>query len=147
VSAAVRGAPVIIVALGGIDALTKGSPHIVRAATEAGARRVLGVVGAGVLQADAAQRRNELPDFPPRFRPIAAAHQALYDALRTSTLDWTLACTPNLVDGEATGAYAATPDYLPPGTGAIPFESVAAFLLAAAVDGRFVRARVGLNGA
>jgi uncharacterized protein len=150
VRAAVPAGATIVVALGGIEALTVGTANIVSAATAAGARRVLGVVGAGVLQADAHRRRHELPDYPARFRPIGAAHEAFHAALRGSSLDWTLACTPNLVDGPANGPYAATADYLPEGTGRIPFATVAAFLLDVAVDERadrrFARMRVGLNG-
>ncbi len=146
VASFVRGDHVIVVTLGRVDALTTGCANIVRAATDAGARRLLGVVGAGVLQADDTRLENQLPDYPPPLRAIGAAHQAFYDALRASPLEWTLACTPRLVDGPRTGAFRATPSWLPEGTGSITTEDVASFLLAAASDGGHVRERVGLNG-
>jgi putative NADH-flavin reductase len=103
-------------------------------------------VGAGVLQADANRLRHELPDYPPHFRVIGAAHKAFYDALNASALDWTLACTPRLLEGPRTDAFRATPSYLPEGTGSITTEDVAAFLLGEAVEPHHVRQRVGLNG-
>ena len=146
VAAVVRSDHTIVVTLGQVDALTIGAGHVIRAAVAAGARRLLGVVGAGVLQADAERFRHELPDYPAPFRVIGAAHKAFFDALQASALDWTLACTPRLVDGPRTGATRVVARYLPEGTGAITTSDVAAFLLAEAVEPRFVRERVGLNG-
>ncbi|HEY8076057.1 MAG TPA: NAD(P)H-binding protein [Labilithrix sp.] len=142
----VRRDDVIVVTLGRVDALTIGCANIVRAAASAGARRLLGVVGAGVLQADATRRRSELPDYPPALRVIGAAHRAFCDALEASALDWTLACTPRLVDGPRTDAFRATSSFLPEGTGSITTEDVASFLLREAIEARHVRERVGLNG-
>ncbi len=146
-SSFVRRDDVVIVTLGRVDALTRGTANVIRAAEAAGARRLLGVVGAGVLQADATRRRNELPDYPDRLREIGAAHQAFYDALLASRLDWTLACTPRLADGARSDAYATKASWLPDGTGTVTTEDVAAFLLAEALEPRHVRERVGLNGA
>jgi putative NADH-flavin reductase len=146
VASVVRPDHVIVVTLGHVEALTSGCANIVRAAVSAGVRRLLGVVGAGVLQADANRLRNEVPDYPPQFRVIGAAHKAFYDALNSSTLDWTLACTPRLLDGPRTDAFRATASYLPEGTGSITTHDVAAFLLGEATEPRYVRQRVGLNG-
>jgi putative NADH-flavin reductase len=136
----------IIVALGGTTALTTGCSNVIRAAMAAGVRRILGVVGAGVLQADAGRLRSELPDYPAPFRAIGAAHRAFYEALRASPLEWTLACTPRLAAGPRTASLRTMVDVLPSGTGVVTTEDVAAFLLEEAGLARFVRARVGLNG-
>jgi putative NADH-flavin reductase len=146
VESAVEPRHVIVITLGGAAALTTGCSNVIRAASAAGARRLLGVVGAGVLQADATRLRHELPDYPPQFRVIGAAHRAFYDALRASPLEWTLACTPRLVDGARTRALRTMGDYLPAGAGSVTTEDVAAFLLTEAARRTFVRARVGLNG-
>jgi len=84
VSASVKADHSVIVTLGGTDAITKGCANVIAAATAAGAKRLLGVVGAGVLQADAKRLRNELPDYPPPLRTIGAAHHAFYESLRAS---------------------------------------------------------------
>jgi putative NADH-flavin reductase len=146
VDAAVGREQVIVVTLGGAAALTTGCSNVIRAAASAGARRVLGVVGAGVLQADAGRLRHERPDYPAQLHAIGAAHRAFYEALRASPLEWTLACTPRLLDGGRTHALRSMADYLPDGTGSVTTEDVAAFLLEEAVHPRFMRARVGLNG-
>ncbi len=146
VRAAVRANQIIVVTLGGAAALTTGCANVIQAASGAGAKRLVGVVGAGVLQADVARRRHELPDYPAQFREIGAAHRAFCDALQSSPLDWMLACTPRLVDAPQTHALRTKADYLPEGTGAVTTEDVAAFLLEQAVRPTFIRSRVGLNG-
>lgn len=146
VASAVHRDQTIVIALGQVEALTTGCANVIRAAEAVGAKRLLGVVGAGVLQADATHLRSELPDYPKQFHVIGAAHKAFHDALAKSSLDWTLACTPRIVDGPRTNAFVAMANYLPEGTGSITTEDVASFLLSDAVEGHHLRTRVGLNG-
>lgn len=135
---------VIVGTLGGIDALAVGYPNIIRAASPG--QRMLALVGAGVLQADGARLRNELPDYPERFRAVGRAHQAVFDGLAASSLDWTLVCAPNIVDGASSGAARAEASFLPDGRGSITTGDVAAFMLDEITHARFSRQRVGLNG-
>jgi len=146
VRSVVREHHVIVIALSGA-AIVNGSANVIRAAELARARRLVGVVGAGVLQADATRLRNQLPDYPPPLRQIGAGHLAFYEALKSSSLDWTLACTPRLVEGPKTDALRMTADYLPGGTGLVTTEDVAAFLLEETLAPRFIGSRVGLNSA
>jgi putative NADH-flavin reductase len=125
--------------------VSTGTANLIAAATARGARRILAVVGAGVLQADAHRLRNELPDYPPFLRPIGAEHMAAYVALRASSLDWTLVAVPNIVDGPATGQFEQQRDYLPAGAGRITTGDIASFLLAEALGAQYARSRVGLN--
>jgi putative NADH-flavin reductase len=136
---------VIVGTLGGEEALTKGYANVVRAATQVGARRLVALVGAGVLQADETTLRNQLPNYPERLRAIGRSHAAAYEALRASSLDWTLVCVPNIVDGAPTGAAKSKASYLPDGKGAITTGDIAAFMLGEITTPRFVRERVGLN--
>jgi len=145
IASSVKREHVIVGTLGGADALTKGYANVVRAATQAGAKRMIALVGAGVLQADEKTRRNELPNYPERLRAIGASHAAVYEALRSSDLDWTLVCVPNIVDGPATGAAKSKASYLPDGKGSITTGDIAAFMLEEITTPRFVRERVGLN--
>ena len=146
VARAVRSEHTLVVTLGGVDSLTTGCDNVVRAAVATGARRLLGVVGAGVLQANATHQRHEMPDYPERFREIGGAHQAFHAAVKGSPLDWTLVCTPRIVDGPRTGAFVTRADYLPDGSGAVSTEDIAALLLEEAIAPRFLRSRVGMNG-
>lgn len=132
----------IVGALGGAEALTKGYANIVRAA---GTRRLIALVGAGVLQADATRLRNQLPEYPPRLREIGAAHQTVYETLRDSSLDWTLVCVPNIVEGPPTNNARSKLDYLPQGKGSITTGDIAAFMIEELAARRYARARVGLN--
>ena len=143
-SAAKRG-DVIVGTLGGADALTKGYANIVRAASEAGATRLVALVGAGVLQADETTLRNQLPGYPERLRAIGVAHAAVHETLRASSLEWTLVCVPNIALGAATGTARSKASYLPDGKGAITTGDIAAFMLEEITTPRFVRQRVGLN--
>jgi putative NADH-flavin reductase len=146
VGRAMRQGAVVISVLGGEDAIVRGNENVITAASAAGARRVLGVSGAGVLQADATHLRSEMPDYPPRLRAIGSAHRAFYDALARSDLAWTLVCTPNIAVGDASAKLTAAADVLPPGSFQVTTGALAAFLLREAAEGQFVRSRVGVNG-
>lgn len=145
VASFVKPEHVIVGTLGGEDALTKGYANLVRAATEAGARRLVALVGAGVLQADDTTLRNQLPNYPERLRAIGRAHAAVYEALRASSLDWTLVCVPNIVEGPPTGAAKSKASYLPEGKGAITTGDIAAFMVGEITTPHFIHERVGLN--
>jgi uncharacterized protein len=144
VAAAVRADDVVVSCLGG-GGIGAGTANIVAAMQRVGARRIVAVVGAGVLQHDDKTLRNEQPDYPPPLRAIGKEHQAVFDALRTSSLAWSLVCTPRLVDGEATGRMIVQRDYLPAGSFSVTTGDVAALLVGEAVSGEG-RGRLGVNG-
>ena len=77
--------------------MSAGTRCIAEASAAVGGSRLLGVVGAGVLQADATTLRNELPGYPERLRAIGAEHQRVSDVLASTDLSWLLVCTPLLV--------------------------------------------------
>jgi len=147
VEAVVRADDVVVSCLGGGGAgppLSLGVEHVLRAMTRAGARRFLGVVGAGVLQFDADSLRSERPEYPAMLRAIGADHRRVLDALRGTDLAWTLVCSPRLVEGEATHAMIARADYLPDGSMAVTTGDVAALLVDDAVRPRG-SGRLGVN--
>jgi putative NADH-flavin reductase len=147
VNGAMRDGAVIVSVLGGQDALVRGNQNVVAAASARGLKRMLAVSGAGVLQADATHLRSEMPDYPARFKAIGAAHHGMWKALEASALDWTLVCTPNIADGDASAPVTAAANVLPPGSFRVTTGAVAAFLLREATEGRFSKSRVGINGA
>jgi putative NADH-flavin reductase len=142
-SAAIASEHVIVSALGGGG--LAGTVNLIAAAVVHGAQRFLGVVGGGVLQADEHRLRSELPDYPPRFAAISKEHVAVYRALRESPLEWTLACTPDIVEGPPSGSCTELADYMPPGTRRVTTGDIAAFWLREAEAPSFSRRRVGLN--
>lgn len=150
VAQVVAGADAVVSTLGGGGtqdpgtALSQGMRHIVAAAEEAGARRLVAVGGAGVLDSPAGGLRNEQPTFPAVFQLITREHTAAWRALEGSTLDWTFVCPPDIVRGSRTGQYRVLPDFLPGGAKRISVEDVADFLLAQLGTREFVRRRVGV---
>jgi putative NADH-flavin reductase len=151
VARSVAGEHIIVSTLGGGapnapgSALSAGTANLVAAATARGARRMMAVVGAGVLQADEHHLRNEMPGYPPFLVEITKEHTAVWHALRASTLDWILACAPDIADGPASGKCAVAANVLPDGTRRVTTGDIAAFLVREAEAPRFSRTRVGLN--
>jgi putative NADH-flavin reductase len=151
VAAAVRPEHVIVSTLGGAGpagpgtALSAGTANLVAAARASGVTRIVALVGAGVLQADATRLRNELPGYPPFLAAIGKEHTAVFHALRDSGLDWTLVCAPDIADADATNTSVVKADYLPDGTGKITTGELAAVILRELEAPAFVRSRVGVN--
>ena len=145
VEAAIRKGDVVISCLGG-GQLGAGTANIVAAMERAGAKRFVGVVGAGVLPHDSHSLRNEQPDSPAPLRTIGKEHQAVYDALARSSLEWSLICTPRLVDGDATGRMVVERDYLPKGKFSVTTGDVAALMISEALANE-ARGRLGVNEA
>lgn len=148
VEAAVAGRDAVCSALGpdGTDTsvLVEGIDNIVTAMAAHGVDRLVAVGAAGILQATPSRLRLDTVEFPERLSRIAAAHREVYERLRNSALDWTLACPPRMPDGTSTNHYRTAVDYLPEGGQSISTGDVAAFCYDALTGGRHVRERVGL---
>jgi len=150
VAATIEGAEAVLSALGGAGlanpgtVLSEGMRTIVAAMKHAGTARVLAVAGSGVLDAPSGGPRSEAPDFPPIYAAITREHRGTWEALRSSPLDWTLVCCPDLVDGELTRRYRVSADVLPEGGSSISVKDTAAFMLQQVGLTPFVRRRAGI---
>jgi putative NADH-flavin reductase len=146
----IDGAEAVISTLGGGPlanpgmVLSDGMRAIVGAMKQTGLSRVLAVAGSGVLTNGHGRLRSESPDFPEIFAAINREHLGTWEALKSSQLDWTLVCCPDLLDGELTRRYRVTADLLPEGGSSISVEDTAAFLLQQVPLTPFVRRRVGI---
>ncbi len=151
VARTLAGADAVISALGNAGlaapgtALSAGMRNIAAAMTAAGVPRVLSVAGGGILDAPNGGLRQDQPTFPAVFRLTSAQHRGGWEALRDTSLEWTIACTGDIVPGERTGIYRVLDDRMPEGARRISVEDVADFLLAELVAGAHVRRRVGLG--
>ena len=147
----VSGSEAVLSALGGAGlanpgtVLSDGMKNIVAAMAQTGVRRVLAVAGSGVLDSPAGGLRGEAADFPAAFQAINHEHLGTWRALRTSDLEWTLACCPDLEDGVLTRRYRVTPDVLPDDASMISVEDVAAFMLEEVMRNSYLKLRVGLG--
>ena len=149
VARTLEGADAVLSALGnplgsGSTARSEGMRHIVAAMEARGIRRIIAIAGGGILDAPEGGLRADRPSFPPIFKPGNLEHQAAWQALRASTLDWTLACTPDLVPGHRTDRYRALADMMPEGGRRISLDDVASFMLRELTSTAFSRRRVGL---
>jgi uncharacterized protein len=151
VGATIEGTEAVLSALGGGGLanpgtiLSDGMRAIVAAMKRTGTMRVLAVAGSGVLDAPSGGLRSEAPDFPPIYAAITREHLGTWEALRSSPLDWTLVCCPDLLDGELTRRYRVAADVLPEGGATISVEDTAAFMLQQITLTPFVRRRVGIG--
>ncbi len=151
VADALAGATIAISALGDdnfrapVGTLPAAMAAIAGAGRATGLQRVLSVAGGGILDADdgSGQRRAN-PRYPEVFRAISAQHDAAWRTLVDSGLEWTVACTPDIVPGERTGTYRLLVNHMPPGGKQISCEDLAGFLVEEATERRYVNQRVGL---
>ena len=151
VAKAVRGADAVMSTLGNAGlqepgtAVSEGMRNIAQAMLDAGIRRVLSVAGGGILDSPHGGLRQDQPTFPAVFRFTSAQHRGGWEALRSTPLEWTIACTGDIVPGERTGAYRVLDDFLPENGRRISVEDVADFLLREVAARAHLRHRVGLG--
>jgi len=124
---------------------SQGIRHIVAALEAGGGGRLLAVGGGGVLDSTTGPGlRSEQPSFPAVFRLVAAEHRAAWEALRTSSLEWTYVCPPDIPDAEATGVYRVAADVMPDHPKSLPTGDLAGFMVQEFSARRFVGHRVGI---
>ena len=122
--------------------LSIGMANVVAAMEAAGVARLVSVAAAGVLQRDATTLRRDAPGYPEAFRTRSAEHLRALDTLRSSALDWTLVCPPELVPGN--GDCRVEADFLPEGPRRVGLGAVARFIVEELESPRFVGRRVGI---
>ena len=149
VSRVIAGTDAVVSGLGGAgiedpgDAQSQGMRNIVDGMARHGVRRVLGVAGAGILDAEGGGLRQDQPGFPAMFRKVSDRHKAAWRAMGESGLDWTMVATGDIAPGERTGIYRTLEDRLPEKANRISVEDVADFLLRSLTDGSHRQRRVG----
>lgn len=118
---------------------------IVAAMGTQGLHRLVAVGNSGALDGPDGRPVVEQKDFPADYVHVATDHLRALRVLEASDLDWTYVCPPAMPSGEATGRYALEADRLPNGADTITVGDVAKALLDCIREGRFVRAKVGVN--
>jgi putative NADH-flavin reductase len=149
VRAAVAGVDAVIVAVGGDvfkpSTIVEQSAEVIVAAMKAeGVRRYVGITGVAQMQPSLTGR---IADAILRVSPIKHAvrdHQAAFDIVSASGLDWTLAGCPWIKDDAHTGHYAEHPDTFPGGFHTISPVDVGTFLAQQLVSRSYIARVVGL---
>ncbi|MFC7028590.1 NAD(P)-dependent oxidoreductase [Halomicroarcula sp. GCM10025710] len=78
-----------------VPVLEAGMVNIVEAMEAASVERLVAVGADGILQATPARLRLETQEFPDTMRALANAHYRAFEAVRSSSLAWTLVCPPD----------------------------------------------------
>ncbi len=151
VARTITGVDAVVSTLGGAgiedpgQAQSQGMRNIVAAMGAADVRRILGVAGAGILDAKGGGLRHDQPSFSATYRKVSERHQEAWEAMRDSDLEWTMLAAPDIVPGERTGVYRTSDHVLPEKTRKISVEDVADGLLRELGARQHLRTRVGIG--
>jgi putative NADH-flavin reductase len=130
--------------LGQTNLRQKAIENIVAGMQKHHVRRIIGIGGMGVLQANASIQIFQTPGFPKQYVPVSQDHNSAFEALNRSGLDFTFVCPPNINDGPSTGKYEVSADYPPKGEFHISTGDLADFMILEVKEPRFIGKRVGI---
>ncbi|AZB44776.1 hypothetical protein CEF21_07730 [Bacillus sp. FJAT-42376] len=130
----------------GNDTLSVSMEIILDAARKHGVERMITVGTAGILQSrnDSSLYRFQSNESKRRSTRAAEEHAKVYEMLRESDLNWTIACPTYLPDGKLTGIYRSEEDVLPDGGTSISVQDTAHFVFHEWQNPRYTGKRVGL---
>lgn len=151
VSNALKGCYAVLSALGGgFDGTDKtrslGMKNIIAQMEKTGLKRIIGIGGMGVLNADEEKLVMDTDSYPPEYIPVGLEHKAAYEQLKATSLDWTFVCPPTIVNASPTGIYHTNADF-PPEQNQYKINSgdLAMFMLNELVKNEYVKHRVGIS--
>lgn len=130
---------------GPITLLSQGMGNIVVAMQKLGMSRLITVTGAGILQENERTLIMESLSFPPNLQNISLDHRRVYDLLKHSGLDWTIACPAFMTRGDRTRAYLIHRDRYPQNAkNEVSVLDVADFITDEMTHNEYLHARVGI---
>jgi uncharacterized protein len=148
---AIKGCDAVISAIGGsMDGTDKtrtlGMKNIIKQMQKAGVKRIIGIGGLGVLNADENSLLVDKDDYPPEYKAVGFEHKKAYELLNESGLDWTFVCPPNIINEGPTGSYSTNANY-PPGQNNYKINAgdLAMFMLNELQKNEYVKQRVGIS--
>ncbi len=151
IKSAMKGCDAVLSAIGGaIDGTDKarslGMRKIISVMEKKGPKRIIAIGGLGVLNADEETYIYEKPDFPEKFKAVTSEHFQAFEALRSSSLDWTFLCPPDILDGGPTGEYNLSRNYPAEGKMKINAGDLADFMVNELKANEYLKCRVGIAG-
>ncbi len=130
---------------GPITLLSTGIRNICTVMERQGIKRLVTITGGGILQENEWQIVMETLSFPPNLQNLSLDHLRVWELLKISKLDWTIACPSFMHNGERTGRYLVADDYYPKGArNEISVEDVADFMIKEMEENKHLKKRVGL---
>lgn len=148
---AIEGTDAVLSVLGGsFDGLDKtrslGMKNIATQMEKAGVKRIIALGGAGVLDHPDGGLVIDRSDYPVEYIPVGKEHQAAWEILENSKLDWTFIASPDIIDADVTGKYLTNVNELPPGgIGQINAGDIALCMLQELDRKDHVKQRVGIR--
>lgn len=130
---------------GPITLLSKGIRNISEIMQKHQVKRLITITGAGILQENEHQIVMETLSFPPNLQNLSLDHLRVWELLKISTLDWTIACPSFMHNGERTQAYLTGEDRYPrKSRNEVSVEDVADFMVKEMTENQYLHKRVGL---
>ena len=148
---AIKGCDAVISAIGGsMDGTDKtrtpGMKNILKQMQKAGVKRIIGIGGLGVLNADENSLLVDKDDYPPEYKAVGFEHKKAFELLNESGLDWTFVCPPNIINEGPTGSYSTNANYPPElNNYKINAGDLAMFILNELQKNEYVKQRVGIS--
>jgi uncharacterized protein len=148
---AVKGCDAVLSALGGsFDGTDKsrslGIKNIITQMQKAGVQRIVALGGMGILNFDENTLLMDTEDYPKQYLPVGEEHRKAYEFLKTSGLNWTFVCSPDIINAAATGEFITSANYPPePNQYKINAGDLALFMLRELKQNDFVGMRVGIS--
>ena len=148
---AIKGCDAVLSAIGGsMDGTDKtrtlGMKNIIKQMQKAGVKRIIGIGGLGVLNADANSLLVDKDDYPAEYKAVGFEHKKAYEILNESGLDWTFVAPPNIINEGPTGSYTTLANYPPEQNNyKINAGDLAMFMLNELEKNEFVKQRVGIS--
>ncbi len=148
---AVSGADAVISVLGGaFDGTDKtrslGMKNIVTQMQIAGVKRIIGLGGMGVLDDKDGHYLIDAPGYPEEYKPVGLEHLQAFLFLKSSALNWSFVCAPDIIDADGEGNYITNADHTPiPNHYKIPAGDLARFMLKEIGENKYVHHRVGIS--
>jgi uncharacterized protein len=148
---AIKGCDAVLSAIGGsMDGTDKtrtlGMKNIIKQMQKAGVKRIIGIGGLGVLNADENSLLVDKEDYPPEYKAVGLEHKKAFELLNESGLDWTFVCPPNIINQGPTGSYVTNANYPPePNNYKINAGDLAMFMLNELGKNEYVKQRVGIS--
>lgn len=148
---AIKGCDAVISAIGGsMDGTDKtrtlGMKNIIKQMQKAGVKRIIGIGGLGVLNADENSLLVDKDDYPPEYKAVGFEHKKAFELLNESGLDWTFVCPPNIINEGPTGSYSTNANYPPElNNYKINTGDLAMFILNELQKNEYVKQRVGIS--
>lgn len=119
--------------------------NVVNGMQNHGVKRLIGVGGMGILQANSDLQIFETDGFPEEYVPVSKDHNAAYRILENSGTEFTFVCPPMIVDGPKTEQFITEADYPPTGKFQIYTGDLAWFMVNELTDNQYIKKRVGIT--